>query len=268
MLSALLIMLIGTLFPGSAVLAQEDRPDPLRDAGFEQKLDNQVPLGLQFQNADDQLIRLGDYFGNKPVILALGYYNCPMLCPITRDGLVESLKQIDYDVGSDYTVVNVSIDPRETSSDAAAQKAYYLRQYDRPGAADGWYFLTGEQAEIDELANSVGFNYVYDEQTGEYSHAAGIVMLTPGGKVARYFFGIEFRSLDLRLGLVETAERKIGAPIDQLLLLCYHYNPITGKYTGLIMTILRLAALITTLGIGLMIFKLARQNRQTPLTSA
>ncbi len=261
-------MLVGMLFPAPALLAQETAPDPLRDAGFEQKLDNQVPLGLHFQNEDDQLARLGDYFGNRPVILAMGYYNCPMLCPITRNGLVESLKQIDYDVGNDYTVVNVSIDPRETSSDAAAQKAYYLRQYDRSGAADGWHFLTGEQTEIDELADAVGFNYIYDEQTDEYSHAAGIVMLTPGGKVARYFFGIEFRALDLRLGLVETAERKIGAPVDQLLLLCYHYNPITGKYTGLVMTALRLAAIATTLGIGFMIFKLARQNRQIPLTGA
>ncbi|MCG8350568.1 MAG: SCO family protein [Chloroflexales bacterium] len=241
--------------------AQESSPDPLTDVGFDQRLDTQVPLGLQFVNEDGQSVELRQYFGTKPVILVLGYYECPMLCSIVRDGLVTSLKQVDFDVGKEFEVVYVSIDPQETPMIAAAQKTALLAEYNRPGAEDGWHLLVGNQESIEQLAHTVGFRYVYDEAIDQYAHPSGIVVLTPQGRVARYFYGIEYEPRDLRFGLMDASADKIGAPVDQLLLLCYHYDPATGQYSGIITNVTQLAGIVTVLTIVAAIATLTRRTQ-------
>ncbi|NTW97754.1 MAG: SCO family protein [Oscillochloris sp.] len=233
--------------------------DPLHDVSFEQRLDAQVPLDLTFVDEQGQTVRLGDYFGGQPVVLQLSYYECPMLCSLVRKGMVDSLKDVTLSAGQDFQLVNVSIDPLETPMMAANVKAATLSSYGRAGAAEGMHFLTGTQDAIDRLAEAVGFRYVYDETIDQYAHAAGIVVITPQGKVSRYFFGIQFNPSDLRLGLVESSGNRIGDLTDQLLLLCYHYDPHTGAYTGMVMTIVRVAGTLTVLGIAALIMLLARK---------
>lgn len=239
-------------------------PDPLHDVSFDQRLDAQVPLDLTFVDEQGRSVQLGDYFGKQPVILQMSYYQCPMLCSLVRQGMVDALKDVTLDAGKDFQVVNVSIDPLETPMMAANVKAATLSKYGRDGAADGMHFLTGTQDSIDRLADAVGFHYVYDETINQYAHAAGLVVLTPKGKVARYFFGVQFNPSDLRLGLVESSENTIGSPTDQLLLLCYHYDPKTGTYTGLVMTIVRAAGILTLLGIVGLIVLLTRKTPGSP----
>jgi protein SCO1/2 len=205
-------------------------------------------------------VRLGDYFGDKPVVLALGYYECPMLCSLVREGLVQAIDNVTLDVGSDYQVVYVSIDPAETPMNAANTKATVVAQYGRPGSEAGWHFLTGPQDSIQRLADAVGFVYFYDETIDQYAHAAGITVLTPGGTLARYFYGIEYNPSDLRLGLVEASDSRIGSPVDQLLLLCYSYDPTTGKYTGLVMTLVRVAGALFAIGLVALILFLNRET--------
>ncbi|MBX0327407.1 SCO family protein [Oscillochloris sp. ZM17-4] len=252
------MLLTLTLAPSGA-LAQGGKPDPLHDVSFDQRLDAQVPLDLTFVDEQGRTVQLGDYFGAKPVILQLSYYECPMLCSLVRKGMVDALQDVTLNAGADFQVVNVSIDPQETPMMAANVKAATLSTYGRDGAADGMHFLTGTQDSIDRLADAVGFHYVYDETIDQYAHAAGLVVLTPKGLISRYFFGVEFNPSDLRLGLVESSDNKIGGLTDQLLLLCYHYDPTTGSYTGLVMTIIRVAGVLTVLGIIGMIVMLARK---------
>jgi protein SCO1/2 len=252
------MLALGWLTPAHA---QESNPDPLTDVGFDQRLDTQVPLGLQFVNEDGQPVELRKYFETKPVILVLGYYECPMLCSIVRDGLVTSLKQVDFDVGKEFDVVYVSIDPQETPMIAAAQKTALLAEYNRPGAEEGWHLLVGNQDSIEQLANSVGFRYVYDETIDQYAHPSGIVVLTPQGRIARYFYGIEYEPRDLRFGLMEASADKIGSPVDQLLLLCYHYDPATGQYSGIITNITQMAGIATVLMIVAAIATLTRRTQ-------
>jgi protein SCO1/2 len=262
-----LLLLTLAIAPGGA-LAQGDKPDPLHDVAFEQRLDAQVPADLSFVDEQGRTVALGDYFGAQPVILQLSYYECPMLCSLVRQGMLDSLKDVTLSVGSDFQVVNVSIDPQETPMMAANAKAAALSSYARDGADGAMHFLTGTQDSIDRLAEAVGFRYVYDETIDQYAHAAGIVVLTPTGLVSRYFYGVEFNPSDLRLGLVEASGNKIGSPTDQLLLLCYHYDPVTGTYTGLVMTALRVAAALTVLGLAGLIFFLSRRpgpHGPTPL---
>lgn len=234
-------------------------PDPLRDVSFEQRLDAQLPLDLTFVDDQGRSVQLGDYFGAQPVVLQLSYYQCPMLCSLVRQGMLDALEDVTLSAGRDFQVLNVSIDPLETPMMAANVKAAALSSYGRDGAAEGMHFLTGTQDAIDQLASAVGFHYVYDETINQYAHAAGLVVLTPKGKVSRYFFGIEFNPSDLRLGLVESSENTIGSLTDQLLLLCYHYDPNTGAYTGLVMTIVRTAGVLTLLGIAGLIVALTRR---------
>jgi protein SCO1/2 len=234
----------------------------LKEIGFDQKLGAQVPLDLPFTDESGRTAQLREYFGRKPVILLMTYFNCTMLCPLLLDGLVRSLRPITFDVGKQFTVLTLSINPRETPGIAASRKALYVQRYDRAGAADGWHFLTGQEPAIHALAEAIGYRYVYDKQKDEYAHAAGLVILTPEGKVARYLYGIEFSPRDLRLALVEAGNNTIGSPVDQLLLYCYHYDPLTGKYGVLVMNVLRLAGSATVLALGVFMTVMLRRDRR------
>lgn len=252
---ALLALLVA---PGVA-LAQGDHRHTLDEVSFEQKLGASVPLDLAFTDETGAAVTLGSYFGARPVVLVLSYYECPMLCPLVRDGMVKAMGEVtSLTPGDDYEVVNVSIDPTETTMNAANTKTATMARLGLPTDAAGWHFLTGTQDNISQLADSVGFNYFYDETIDQYAHAAGILVLTPAGELARYFYGIEFNPSDLRLGLVEASGNRIGTPVDQLLLLCYHFDPTTGKYTGLVMNVLRIAGVLTVLLLAVSLVLLSR----------
>ncbi len=221
------------------------RPAMLRDVAFEQRLNVLLPLDLAFRDERGREVRLGDYFGPRPVVLALVYYECPMLCTQVLNGLTSALEVLPLEIGRDFTVVTVSFDPQETPALAAAKKRTYMERYRRPGAAAGWHFLTGGEASIRRLTDAVGFRYAYDERIDQFAHAAGITVLTPEGRLARYFYGIEYPPRDLRFALVEAAQHKIGSPVDRLLLFCYHYDPTTGKYGLMTMRLVRAGGLAT-----------------------
>jgi protein SCO1/2 len=237
-------------------------PPVLRDVGFDQRLNEQVPLDLAFKDETGQPARLGDYFHGKPVILVLAYYRCPMLCTQVLNGLVRALLDIPLDVGKEFEVVTVSFDPRETPELAAAKRKTYLERYGRPGAAAGWHFLTGEEDAIKRLTKSVGFRYTYDPRNDQFAHASGILVLTPAGKISRYFYDITYSPRDLRLGLVEASANRIGSPVDQVLLFCFHYDPAEGKYGPTIMNFVRLGGALTILAVGTLLAVLWRQERR------
>jgi protein SCO1 len=216
----------------------------LKAVGITQKMGAQIPLDLPFVDETGRDVTLRQYF-DKPVILALVYYQCPSLCNMVLNGVLSSVKALDLTAGKQYEVVAVSFDPRETPQMAAAKKQNYVKDYDHHGADKGWHFLTGPETSSKALAAAVGFRYVYDSMTNQYAHSSAIMILTPDGRVARYFYGIQYPPRDLRLGLVEASNEKIGTPTDQVLLYCFHYDPTTGKYALVIMNVLRLAALIT-----------------------
>src|SRR5216684_2967227 len=222
-----------------AATAASVLPPGLRNVGLDQKLNDQVPLSLVFHDETGRAVPLSSYFRNKPVILALVYYQCPMLCTQILNGLVISLRGMSLESGRDFEVVSVSIDATETPELAARKKAEYMRRYAKSSA--GWHFLTGAEPQIRQLADAVGFRYAYDPHTKQYAHASAIMVLPPGGRLSRYFYGIEYAPRDLRLGLVEASENKIGSAADQILLYCYHYDPSTGKYSAIVMNIVRLA---------------------------
>jgi cytochrome c oxidase subunit 2 len=246
----------------AAAAAQPARPIKPSDIGFDQRLDEQVPLDLAFRDETGKTVRLGDYFDRKPVILALVYYQCPMLCGQELNGLAGSLKALAFDAGKEFDVVVVSFNPRETSELAAAKKETYMRDYGRAGAAAGWHFLTGDPKPIEALTRAVGFRYAYDPMLNQYAHASGVVVLTPTGRVARYFYGIEYAPRDLRFGLIEAAEERIGALADQVLLLCYQYDPKTGKYSAAVMKTLRLGGVVTVIGVAALLFALNRKAKR------
>jgi protein SCO1 len=232
------------------------RPELLKQAGIEQKLNDSIPLDLKFRDEHGRVVELAQYFGSKPVILSLVYYNCPMLCTQVLNGLERSMKLIPMDIGSDFNVVTVSIDPTEKPVLAEAKQALYTGLYGRPGGAQGWHFLTGDEPQIKRLADAVGFHYAYDPDSKQFAHVAGIMMLTPEGKISRYFYGITYPSRDLRLGLVEASEGKISSPVDSLLLFCYHYDPHTGKYGLLISRVLQVSGLLTVVILGIFLLHL------------
>lgn len=234
------------------------RPELLKEVGIDQKLNGSIPLDLMFRDEHGNDVTLGQYFGSKPVILTLVYYDCPMLCTQVLNGLDRSIEQVPMSVGKDFDVVTVSIDPTEQPTLAEAKQAVYLGMYNRPGAQLGWHFLTGEESQIKQLAASVGFRYAYDPDSKQYAHASGIMLLTPEGKISRYFYGVTYPARDMRLGLVEASEGKIGSPVDQVLLFCYHYDPHTGKYGLLISRVLQLAGLATVLIGGIFLLVLFR----------
>ena len=261
------LLLAAFLALGAAAQAQVQavgiRPELLKDVGIDQKLDSQIPLALEFRDEHGRTVRLGEYFGTKPVILSLVYYQCPMLCSQVLNGLLDSLKELNLEVGKHFDVVTVSIDPRDYPVAAEAKQVMYAGLYGRPGAVTGWHFLTGKDLEIHQLADAVGFRYAYDSVSEQYAHAAAIMVLTPQGKVSRYFYGISFPQRSLRLGLVEASANKIGSPVDQVLLFCYHYDPSSGKYSLVIANVLRAGALLTVLGIALLILLLTRQSHRS-----
>lgn len=218
---------------------QAPRPAALEGVGIDQKLDQQIPLDLTFLDEGGRPVRLSTYFGNKPVLLALVYYQCPMLCTQILNGMETSLRAVSLDPGKDFEVVTVSFDPADTPDIALQKKLNYVRRYGRPNTANGWHFLSGNEASIKALTDAVGFHYTYDAKTRQFAHASGIFILTPQGKLSRYFYGVEYSSRDIRLGLVEASHNKIGNPVDQILLFCYHYDPATGKYGAIAMNMVR-----------------------------
>lgn len=262
--------LLVTLLIGSALVtstlfgAQNQMADSsatLDNVGLDQKLGSQIPLNLEFANAAGEQVSLGSYFGEKPVLLTLVYYECPMLCTLILNGTLRALRTLEFTAGNEFEVVTVSISPTETPALAQEKKVAYLEKYQRSEAADGWHFLTGKEAEIKALADSVGFRYSYDPESGQYAHASGIMILTPEGKVARYFYGVEYSPRDIRLGLIEATQNEIGSPVDQVLLFCYQYNPLTGKYSFAIMSLLRVAGALTLIGIAVLIVYLLKRDR-------
>ena len=234
------------------------RPPRLENVGIEQRLDAQLPPDLIFRDETGKAVKLGDYFGRKPLILNLVYYNCTMLCGEALAGLSSAMRLIKFDVGNEFDVVTVSFDPRETPEMAAAKKADYVKRYGRASAAGGWHFLTGQPESINALTKAVGFQYQYDPKTNQYAHATAIMVVTPQGRISRYFYGVDFPPKDLRMGLVEASQSKIGNAVDAVLLYCYHYNPETGKYGAMVGNILRMAGAATILLLGGLLFILWR----------
>lgn len=245
----------GILSPPAGV-----RPPGLKNVGIQQNLNQQIPAGLAFKDDLGRDVRLQDYFGKRPMILNLVYYNCPMLCGEVLSGLVNSLRMMKFDVAKEFDVITVSFDPRETPEMAANKKAEFMKRYKRTGAEQGWHFLVGDQKAIDTLTKAAGFQYQYDEKTKQFAHATAIMILTPEGKVAQYYYGVEYPPKDLRLGLVEAGQGKIGNVVDQLLLYCYHYDPEQGKYSATILRVVRLAGVATMLFLGSLIFLMIRRG--------
>jgi protein SCO1/2 len=250
--------------------ASQRPPDALKNVGIDQRLNNQLPLSATFRDETGRVVRLGDYFGKgRPVVVSLVYYKCPMLCNQVLNGLVSGVRGQALLVGRDFDVVTVSFDPRETPRDAAEKKKVALndlRRADDPVAAAGWHFLTGDKAQIDSLADAVGFRYAFDEGTGQFAHASGVMVATPRGILSRYFYGIEYAPRDLKLALVESSEGKIGSAVDKIILYCYHYDPTTGKYGFAIMSAMRVGGVVTVFGLIALIMILRRA--QPPCAAA
>jgi protein SCO1/2 len=268
-LSVLALVLLSLLVAASAKAQLDDggpvqtagvRPALLRDVGLDQKLGSSIPLDLTFRDEHGRAVALRQFFGEKPVILTLVYYQCPMLCTEVLNGLLRSAKELPLEIGKDFTIVTVSIDPTERPILANVKHELYTGLYGRPGGPQGWHFLTGDEAQIKILAQAVGFRYAYDSASGQFAHPSGIMLLTPAGKLARYFYGIGYPSRDLRLGLVEASQEKIGSPIDQILLYCYHYDPATGRYGLLISHVIQAAGALTVLSLVVVIAILFRNE--------
>lgn len=238
-------------------------PPALQEVRIEQKLDQQLPLDLVFRDESGREVKLGQYFGNKPVVLAFVYYDCPMLCTQILNGMVTSFRVLPFQVGKEFDVVTISFDPRETPELAQKKKKVYvdyLPERMRADAAKGWHFLTGDEANIAKITGAAGFHYRWDEKTQQFAHASAIMVTTPHGKLSRYYYGIEYPPRDLRFGLIESSANKIGSSVDQLLLYCYHYDPATGRYGAVVMRIMRVAGVITLLGIVAMLFLLKARH--------
>jgi protein SCO1 len=243
--------------PGAAVaLAQpaQEKPSILREVGYDQRLGEPVPLDLVFRDEAGRPVALRSLFRGRAVVLSLVYYECPMLCTLTLNGLGSALSVLTFDVGKEFDVVTVSFEPKETPPLAAAKKKAYLARYRRPGAAEGWHFLTGDAPAIAALTRAVGFRYAWDAETRQYAHPAGLVVLTPDGRIARYMYGVEYAPRDLRLALVEASRLRIGNPVDTVLLYCYRYDPARGRYAASVLRMVRLGGILTVLGLGSFVF--------------
>jgi protein SCO1/2 len=242
--------------------SSQQPPDALKNIGIDQRLNNQLPLGATFRDESGRVVKLGDYFGRgRPVVVSLVYYKCPMLCNQVLNGLVSGVRGQQLLVGKDFDVVTVSFDPRETPRDAAEKKKVALndlRRADDAVASAGWHFLTGDKAQIDSLAEAVGFRYAFDERTDQFAHGSGVMVATPRGRLSRYFYGIEYAPRDLKLALVESSEGKIGSAVDQVILYCYHYDPTTGRYGFAIMSAMRVGGVVTVFGLIALIMILRR----------
>lgn len=248
---------------GILSLPAAGKPPALRDVGFDQKLGDAVPLDVAFRDERGRSVELGDYLGERPVVLLPAYYSCPMLCPLTIEGTARALKTLAFDAGSEFDVVVFSFDPTDDPEAARRQKAAALARYGRPETEPGWHFLTGSEDSIRRLTEAIGYRYARVEETGEYAHPAGLTILTPTGHVSRYLFGLDPSPRDLRLALVESTDEKIGSPIDQVLLFCLQYDPAHGRYSAVALTSMRVLAAATVLGLGLFIgIALWRERRK------
>ncbi|HTK27316.1 MAG TPA: SCO family protein [Pyrinomonadaceae bacterium] len=239
-------------------------PDALKKVGIEQKLGNQLPLDAVLKDENGNAVKLGNYFNQgRPVILALVYYECPMLCNEVLNGLTGSLKGMSLVAGKDFDVVAVSFDARENDKPDLAKnkKASYMERYGHPGSENGWHFLTGTQDSIDAVTKAAGFSYYWDDKTNQFAHAGGIMVTTPEGKMSKYFYGIDYAPKDLKFGIMDSSQDKIGSVTDQLLLYCYHYDPASGKYGFAILRAMRVAGVFTLLGLGTMLFVFWRRNK-------
>jgi protein SCO1/2 len=235
-------------------------PNLLKQVRFDQQLNHSIPLNLTFTDEHGKTVELGQYFGSKPVILTLNYYTCPMLCTQVLNGLDRALENIPPSIGKDFNVVTVSIDPSDTPVLAATKQAVYIGMYNRPGAMQGWNFLVGQQPQIQQLADAVGFHYAYDPDSKQFAHAAGIMVLTPQGKLSSYFYGVQFKERDLRLALTQASQGKVGSAIDQALLYCYHYDPRNGKYDLLVSDVMKIAGGLTLLVGGVILIYFFRSE--------
>lgn len=243
------------------VAAQYGRPALAKGVGLDQRLNTPIPLDALFRDETGQLIPLRTYFGDKPVVLALVYYNCPSLCPMTLQEMVTSMRRVSLEPGRDYQVVVVSIDPKETPQIAAEKKADYAKEFGRASFNSSWHFLTGTQDSISRLASAVGFRYHWDDPTHQFVHPVGIMVATPEGRLSRYIYGIQYAPGDLRMALVEASQHKVGTPVDYVLLFCFHYDAAQGKYTLAIVNVLKIAAGITIAMLAGLIFLLMRRER-------
>ncbi|NLT66532.1 MAG: SCO family protein [Acidobacteria bacterium] len=268
MANELLLVLLFSAISCLPSLSQE-LPQPLSNVGFDQKLNAQLPLDVQFRDEAGKQVRLGQYFGDKPVIISFAYYTCPMLCKMILDGMARGLSGVPGEMGKDYFVVNISIDPRDGPDAAREKKIEYVRKCG-PSAEKGWIFLTGEEPNIRAVADATGFRYSYDPQSKQYGHVSGIVIATPRGRISRYFYGISYSPLDLRLGLAEASEEKIGSPVNKLLLFCYYYDALTGKYSLVVTRVVQVAGVVTVLLLGLLwlvLHRRAGRNSAPPQTA-
>jgi protein SCO1/2 len=243
-------------------------PAILRGVGIDQHLGQQIPLDATFKDENGKTVALRSYFGKKPVVLILAYYSCPMLCSEVLRGAATSFKNLGFRLGDQYEALTVSFDPSETPALAAKTKRTYIQRYDDPSGAAGWHFLTGQKPEIDKLTQAVGFRYTYDTKTGQYYHAAGLVVITPAGKIAQYFYGVRFPDRDMRLALVQSSKEKIGSVTDQILLFCCTYDPSIGRYHALVARILQVAGGITILVVGVGLLLLYRWDSKRKKRSA
>jgi protein SCO1/2 len=256
-----LIFLASSAFAQPGLPAAEV-PAQLRDVGFDQNLDQMLPLDVEFTDERGRTVKIGDYFGKRPVVLSFVYYGCPMLCLQSLSSLAATLGVVAENPGEDFEVVSISIDPRETPALALEKKAHYVERSGKPSIAAGWHYLTGTEANILRLTKAAGFRYAWDESAQQYAHPAGIVVATPHGKVSRYLFGIDYGPRDLRLALLDATEGKIGSPLKRVLLYCYHYDLATGRYSLAIMRIVQVAGAATALSLGMMIFIWTRRERR------
>jgi len=240
-------------------------PDALQKTSIEQKLGEQLPLETEFKDEDGRTVKLGEFFNKgRPVVLAFVYYECPMLCNEVLNGLTGTLKGISFDAGKEFDVVAISFDARENEKPALAKnkKDAYVTRYGRPGTERGWHFLTGTQVSIEAAAKAAGFGFQWDEKSGQFAHSAGVMVATPGGKMSRYFYGIDYSPKDVKFGVIDSAENKVGTPAEKLLLYCFHYDPSTGKYGLAILRFVRVGAVLTLLGMGAMGFVFWRRNKR------
>jgi protein SCO1 len=263
------LLLIASVASGSAQTRPADPglpaatlPAALREVGFDQNLNQQLPLDVEFHDEHGRSVRIGEYFGSRPVVLAFVYYGCPMLCLQSLSSLASTLGVLPLEPGRDFEVVSVSIDPRETPVLALGKKRHYVERSGKPSIANGWHFLTGTQTSIERLTKSAGFRFVWDESLQQFAHPAGIVVLTPQGRVARYLFGIDYGPRDLRLAVLDASERRVSSPIAKALLFCYHYDVGTGRYSLAILRIVQIAGAATVLALGTLIFVWTKRDRR------
>jgi protein SCO1/2 len=277
--AALLVASVATVSPaaqiapaplGSLNQQASATPGPLQGVGIEQHLGRSLPLDAKFRDEEGREVRLGDYFGpgKKPAVMAMAYFECPMLCTLVLNGMVKALRPLSFTAGNEYDVIAISIDPKDTPELAKKKKEAYLESYARRGDGSGFHFLTGTEDSIRVVADAIGFQYRYIPETGEFAHAASIYVVTPLGQLSRYFFGVEFSSRDLRLAFVEAAEGKIGGVVEQLMLFCYRYDPHAGRYSAQAMAAVRLGGILTVMSLaGFIGLSRWRESRRPPTRS-